>query len=70
MADQKTPPDHGRFDTNAIASTLPDVANTLLIDHYMTDGDTASTRVFRVRGDSRNVRNCCICVVALSRKTI
>ena len=48
MADQKTPPDHGRFDTNAIASTLPDVANTLLIDHYMTDGDTASTRVFRV----------------------
>ena len=22
-----------------------------------------------LRGDSRNVRNCCICVVALSRKT-
>ena len=41
-------PDHGSFDTNQIADTLPETAKTLLVDHYMTDGDSASARVFRV----------------------
>lgn len=41
-------PDRGRFDTHRIASSFPDAATTLLVDHYMTDTETASTRVFRV----------------------
>jgi mannose-6-phosphate isomerase-like protein (cupin superfamily) len=40
--------DHGRFDTNEIAASLPASADTMLVDYYMTDTDTASTRVFRV----------------------
>ena len=37
-----------RFDINAIAQSLPESADTLLVDHYMTDEPEASTRVFRV----------------------
>ena len=48
MSKPDVPPDHGRFDTNEIAAGLPQTAETLLVDHYMTDGETASTRVFRV----------------------
>jgi mannose-6-phosphate isomerase-like protein (cupin superfamily) len=37
-----------RFDVNAIAAALPDTATTLLVDHYPTDREAASARVFRV----------------------
>ena len=37
-----------RFDVNAIAAALPDTATTLLVDHYLTDREAASARVFRV----------------------
>ena len=38
----------GRFDIAAIAASLPATANTMLIDHYMTNRPQASARVFRV----------------------
>ncbi|WP_158810744.1 cupin domain-containing protein [Beijerinckia sp. L45] len=38
----------GRFDIEAIAAALPETASTLLVDTYITDTETASTRVFRV----------------------
>ena len=37
-----------RFDVKAIAGSLPETASTLLVDHYLTDRDAASARVFRV----------------------
>jgi mannose-6-phosphate isomerase-like protein (cupin superfamily) len=37
-----------RFDVKAIAAALPETASTLLVDHYMTDREAASARVFRV----------------------
>ena len=37
-----------RFDLRAIAAALPETADTLLVDHYLTDRDAASARVFRV----------------------
>ena len=37
-----------RFDVNAIAKSLPERSDTLLVDHYMTDEPEASTRVFRI----------------------
>ncbi len=37
-----------RFDVKAIVSTLPETATTLLVDHYLTDREAASARVFRV----------------------
>ena len=37
-----------RFDVQAIAKSLPEVSDTLLVDHYMTDEPDVSTRVFRV----------------------
>ena len=37
-----------RFDVRAIAATLPETASTLLVDHYLTDREAASARVFRV----------------------
>lgn len=37
-----------RFDTHAIAASFPDHADSLLLDHYMTDEPEASTRLFRV----------------------
>jgi len=39
---------HGRFNIPAIAASLPEHADTLLVDHYMTDLPSASSRVFRV----------------------
>ena len=38
----------GRFDVMAIAASLPETAKTMLADHYLTDRETASARVFRV----------------------
>jgi len=42
--------EHGyrRFDLNQIAQTFPDTADTLLLDTYLTDEESASARVFRV----------------------
>jgi mannose-6-phosphate isomerase-like protein (cupin superfamily) len=40
--------DSGRFDVAKIAASLPKTANTLLVDHYLTDRESASARVFRV----------------------
>jgi mannose-6-phosphate isomerase-like protein (cupin superfamily) len=37
-----------RFDVRAVAATLPGTADTLLVDHYLTDEASASARVFRV----------------------
>ena len=37
-----------RFDVRAIAASLPETASTLLVDHYLTDREAASARVFRV----------------------
>jgi mannose-6-phosphate isomerase-like protein (cupin superfamily) len=41
-------PATGRFDVNDIAASLPATATTLLVDRYLTDKPSASTRVFRV----------------------
>ncbi|TXM68806.1 cupin domain-containing protein [Methylobacterium sp. WL12] len=38
----------GRFDLRAIAAALPETAQTLLVDTYLTDHEAASARVFRV----------------------
>ena len=43
-SDQKS----ARFDVKAIAASLPETATTLLVDHYLTDREAASARVFRV----------------------
>ncbi|MFC7396852.1 cupin domain-containing protein [Chelatococcus sp. GCM10030263] len=40
--------DFGRFDINEIASSFPPQADTLLLDTYLTNGEAASARVFRV----------------------
>jgi len=40
--------DFARFDLRAIAAGLPETANTLLVDRYLTDRESASARVFRV----------------------
>ena len=37
-----------RFDVAAIAAALPETAQTLLVDTYLTDRQAASARVFRV----------------------
>jgi len=37
-----------RFDIAKIAATLPETATTLLVDHYLTNREAASARVFRV----------------------
>jgi mannose-6-phosphate isomerase-like protein (cupin superfamily) len=38
----------GRFDIAKIAANFPKTATTLLVDHYLTNRETASARVFRV----------------------
>ena len=38
----------GRFRLGEIAARFPEEASTLLLDHYMTDEPSASSRVFRV----------------------
>lgn len=48
MGDKTTGQDFARFDVRAIAAGLPESADTLLIDRYLTDREAASARVFRV----------------------
>jgi mannose-6-phosphate isomerase-like protein (cupin superfamily) len=38
----------GRFHLHQIAQEFPQTADTLLLDTYLTDGPSASSRVFRV----------------------
>src|SRR6202040_2553448 len=47
-ADSRASIDGGRFDVAQIAATLPETATTLLVDHYLTNQEAASARVFRV----------------------
>jgi hypothetical protein len=37
----------GRFDLYEIAKSFPETADTLLLDKYLTNEETASVRVFR-----------------------
>jgi mannose-6-phosphate isomerase-like protein (cupin superfamily) len=39
---------HAVFDVAAVAATLPETAETMIVDHRMTDEPEASARVFRV----------------------
>jgi mannose-6-phosphate isomerase-like protein (cupin superfamily) len=48
MSTDSTTSDFGRFDVNAIASSFPPEADTLLLDTYLTNEEAASARVFRV----------------------
>ena len=41
-------PAYGRFHLHQIAQDFPDSADTLLLDTYLTDEPSASSRVFRV----------------------
>lgn len=45
MTDNKT---GGRFHLHQIAAAFPDTAETMLLDTYLTDEPSASSRVFRV----------------------
>ncbi len=38
----------GRFDLRSLMRTLPETADTLLVDRYLTNRDSASARIFRV----------------------
>ena len=42
------PDDQRRFDIRAIASDLPEHADTMLADTYLTDRPSSSARIFRV----------------------
>ena len=48
MDESTTGQDFARFDVRAIAAELPETADTLLVDRYLTDRVAASARVFRV----------------------
>ncbi len=48
MDQQEKSPDFARFDLNEVAKSFPETATTLLLDTYLTNEATASTRVFRV----------------------
>ncbi len=48
MSQESKPAEFGFFDVAAVAGTLPETAETLLADRYLTDRDTGSVRVFRV----------------------
>lgn len=39
---------HAAFDVAAVAATLPETAETMIVDYRMTDEPEASARVFRV----------------------
>jgi mannose-6-phosphate isomerase-like protein (cupin superfamily) len=47
MSDEKTITS-GRFDIAQVAASLPERAETMLVDHYLTNRNEASARVFRV----------------------
>jgi mannose-6-phosphate isomerase-like protein (cupin superfamily) len=44
----QTPADTGRFDIAKIAARFPETAATVIMDHYMTNREAGSARVFRV----------------------
>ncbi len=44
----QTTADTGRFNIAQIAAAFPETAATLLLDHYLTNREAASARVFRV----------------------
>ena len=44
----ETTADTGRFNIAQIAAAFPETASTLLLDHYLTNREAASARVFRV----------------------
>jgi mannose-6-phosphate isomerase-like protein (cupin superfamily) len=44
----QSPAESGRFDIAKIAASLPATAETLLVDHYITNREAGSARVFRV----------------------
>src|SRR5690348_8871317 len=46
--DKSEPRATGRFDIQEVAASLPETATTMLVDRYLTDKPSASTRVFRV----------------------
>jgi mannose-6-phosphate isomerase-like protein (cupin superfamily) len=48
MTEQDNKQTTGRFNLNEIAKSFPETAETLLLDRYLTDEPTASSRVFRV----------------------
>ena len=48
MNQQGQGPRFGRFDLNEIAKSFPAMAETLLVDTYLTNEQAASERVFRV----------------------
>ena len=48
MTETREPAEQGRFDTRAIARGFPGTAETMLLDRYLTDAESASARVFRV----------------------
>jgi hypothetical protein len=67
----------GRFDLQALARSLPESAETMLIDKRLTDEPSASSRIFRIYtrvpgsfpqdlrrvpgSDQRPRQNCCGC---------
>jgi mannose-6-phosphate isomerase-like protein (cupin superfamily) len=48
MNNQAQSQESSRFDLNEIAASFPDHAESMLLDHYLVDRETASARVFRV----------------------
>ena len=48
MSERESGKDYGCFDLREIAASFPESADTLLLDHYLTDREAASARVFRV----------------------
>jgi mannose-6-phosphate isomerase-like protein (cupin superfamily) len=48
MAEPKSPKTSGSFNILQIAAAFPETAETMLLDTYVTDQESASTRVFRV----------------------
>ncbi|KMO28787.1 cupin [Methylobacterium variabile] len=50
----------GRFNLAALAAALPDQAETLLVDTYLTNREAASSRIFRVyRGTPPHYHETC-----------
>jgi len=45
---QKVAAESGRFDLQALAKSLPESAETMLIDKRLTDEPAASSRIFRI----------------------
>ncbi len=48
MDEQSKTGNSARFDLNAVAKSFPETATSMLLDTYLTNEPTASSRVFRV----------------------